>query len=108
MSKLAFRAQTVDTAYLPLRQDLFAKNVLMTAQKNSRLGNSLRRPESVCCVSKEVCFGRIAFLRETTRGLKFLPLAGVLDLDRFEIIGDRVGKAFGNSPSDPLKHHSTH
>jgi len=25
MSKLAFRAQTVDITYLPLRQDLFAK-----------------------------------------------------------------------------------
>jgi hypothetical protein len=32
MSKLAFRAQTVDIAYLPLRQDLFAKNVLMARQ----------------------------------------------------------------------------
>jgi hypothetical protein len=40
MSKLAFRAQTVDIAYLPLRQDLFAKNVLMTAQRDFRLGNS--------------------------------------------------------------------
>jgi len=35
MSKLAFRAQTVDIAYLPLRQDLFAKNVLMAAQRIS-------------------------------------------------------------------------
>jgi len=41
MSKLAFRAQTVDIAYLPLRQDLFAKNVLMTAQMDFCLGNSL-------------------------------------------------------------------
>ncbi|MBW2342357.1 MAG: hypothetical protein JRF50_18830 [Deltaproteobacteria bacterium] len=41
MSKLAFRAQTVDIAYLPPRQDLFAKNVLMTAQRDFRLGNSL-------------------------------------------------------------------
>ncbi len=40
MSKLAFRAQTVDIAYLPLRQDLLAKNVLMTAQRDFRLGNS--------------------------------------------------------------------
>jgi len=30
MSKLAFRAQTVDIAYLPFRQDLFAKNVLVS------------------------------------------------------------------------------
>jgi len=43
MSKLAFRAQTVDIAYLPVRQDLFAKNVLMTAQRDFRLGNSLSR-----------------------------------------------------------------
>jgi hypothetical protein len=41
MSKLAFRAQTVDIAYLPLRQGLFAKNVLMTPQRNFRLGDSL-------------------------------------------------------------------
>jgi hypothetical protein len=41
MSKLAFRAQTVDIAYLSLRQDLFAKDVLLTAQRNFRLGNSL-------------------------------------------------------------------
>jgi hypothetical protein len=40
MSKLAFRAQTVDIAYLPLRQDLFAKNVLMTAQRDFCFGNS--------------------------------------------------------------------
>jgi hypothetical protein len=41
MSKLAFWAQTVDIAYLPLRQDLFAKNVLMTARRDYGLGNSL-------------------------------------------------------------------
>jgi hypothetical protein len=40
MSKLAFRAHTVDIAYLPLRQDFLAKNVLMTAQRDFRLGNS--------------------------------------------------------------------
>jgi len=40
MSKLALRAQTVDIADLPLRQDLLAKNVLMTAQRNFCLGNS--------------------------------------------------------------------
>ena len=39
MSKLAVRAQTVDIANLPLRQDLLAKNVLMTAQRNFCLGN---------------------------------------------------------------------
>jgi len=41
MSKLAFRAQTVDIAYLPLHQDLLAKKVLMTAQTDFCLGNSL-------------------------------------------------------------------
>jgi len=41
MSKLAFRAQTVDIAYLPLRQDLLAKNLLMTVQRDFGLGNSL-------------------------------------------------------------------
>jgi hypothetical protein len=40
MSKLALRAQTVDIAYLPLRQDFLAKNVLMTAQRDFGLGNS--------------------------------------------------------------------
>ena len=40
MSKPAFRAQTVDIACLPLRQDLLTKNVLMTAQRDFRLGNS--------------------------------------------------------------------
>jgi len=41
MSKLAFRAHTVDIAYLPLHQDFLAKNVLMTAQRDFQLGNSL-------------------------------------------------------------------
>jgi len=38
--KLALRAQTVEIADLPLRQDLLAKNVLMTAQRNFCLGNN--------------------------------------------------------------------
>jgi hypothetical protein len=38
MPKLAFRAQTVDIAYLPLHQDLLAKKVLMTAQRDFRFG----------------------------------------------------------------------
>jgi len=38
--KLALQAQTVGIANLPLRQDLLAKNVLMTAQRNFCLGNS--------------------------------------------------------------------
>jgi len=45
MSKLALRAQTVDIADLSLRQDLLAKNVLMTAQRNFCLGNSPARSE---------------------------------------------------------------
>jgi len=40
MSKLALWAQTVDIAYLPLRQDLLARNILTTAQTDFRLGNS--------------------------------------------------------------------
>jgi len=47
MSKLAFRAQTVDIAYLPLRQDFLAKNVLMTAQRDFCFGNSPSRPDLV-------------------------------------------------------------
>ena len=43
--KLALWAQTVEIAHLPLRQDLFAKNVLMTAQRNLCLGNSPLRPD---------------------------------------------------------------
>jgi hypothetical protein len=54
MSKLTLRAQTVDIAYLPLRQDFFAKNVLMTAQRDFLLGNSLFNldKEVNCRVSK--------------------------------------------------------
>jgi hypothetical protein len=46
MSKLALRAQTVDIANLPPRQDLLAKNVLMTAQRTFGLGNSLLTTDS--------------------------------------------------------------
>ena len=35
-----FKAQTVEIAYLPLRQDLLAQNVLKTAQRNFYLGNN--------------------------------------------------------------------
>jgi hypothetical protein len=48
MSKLAFRAQTVGIAYLPLHKDLFAKVVLMSAQRDFRLGNSLTSPSHTC------------------------------------------------------------
>jgi hypothetical protein len=41
MSKLALWAQTVDIACLPLRQDFLAKNLLMTAQRDLGLGDSL-------------------------------------------------------------------
>jgi len=34
-------AQTVDIAYLPPRQDFLTKYVLMTAQRDFRLGNGL-------------------------------------------------------------------
>jgi hypothetical protein len=40
ISKLASWVQTVEIAYLPLRQDLLAQNVLKTAQSNFCLGNS--------------------------------------------------------------------
>ncbi len=56
MSKLALRAQTVDIAYLPLRQDLLAKNVLMTAQRDYGLGNSLSRHEGLVRVQAPVSF----------------------------------------------------
>jgi hypothetical protein len=39
--KLALRAQTIEIADVPPRQDLLAKNVLMTAQRDFCLGNSL-------------------------------------------------------------------
>jgi len=39
MSKLAFRAQKADIAYLPVKGFL-AKNILMTAQRDYGLGNS--------------------------------------------------------------------
>jgi len=41
MSKLTLRAETVDIVYLRLRQDFLAKNVLITTQRDFRLGNSL-------------------------------------------------------------------
>jgi hypothetical protein len=41
MSKLAFRAQTIDIDCLPLRQGLLAKVILMTAQRDFGLGNNL-------------------------------------------------------------------
>jgi len=40
-SKLGLRAQTVEIAGLQLYQDLLAKNVLITAQRNFCLSNSL-------------------------------------------------------------------
>jgi hypothetical protein len=39
-SKLVLGAQTVGIAFLSLRQDLKAKNVSMSAQKDFRLGNN--------------------------------------------------------------------
>jgi len=45
MSKLAFWAQALDIADLPLRRDLLAKNLLMTAQRNFCLGNGPLRED---------------------------------------------------------------
>jgi len=45
MSKLTLWAQKADIAYLLLRQDFFAKNVLMTAQRDFLLGNSPRKDD---------------------------------------------------------------
>jgi len=47
ISKLALQAQTVEIACLPLRQDLGAKNLLTTAQRNFRLSNSLLSPSII-------------------------------------------------------------
>jgi flavin-binding protein dodecin len=47
MSKLPLRAQTVDITDLPLRHDLLARNVLMTAQRNFCLGNSPSITDSI-------------------------------------------------------------
>jgi len=38
MSKLAFRAQTVDIAYLPLRQGFFGKKLFNDRSKGLRFG----------------------------------------------------------------------
>ena len=54
MSKLALWAQTVAIAYLPLRQDFLAKNVLMTAQRDFGLGNSLYTLDN-CPDSCQIC-----------------------------------------------------
>jgi hypothetical protein len=43
MTLPALGAQAVEIAYLPLRQGFFAKNTLMTAQRDLVLGNSLLR-----------------------------------------------------------------
>jgi hypothetical protein len=78
MSKLTFRAQTVDIACLPLRQDLLAKSVLMTAQRDLGLGNSLfildivvgflRKSPSACkrcCCKKVAISGGLVVLQES-------------------------------------------
>jgi len=43
MSKLALRAQAVDSADLPLRQDLLTKNASISAKTDFGLGNSPQR-----------------------------------------------------------------
>jgi hypothetical protein len=54
MSKLAFRAQTVDIAYLPLRQDFLAKNVLMTAQRDYGVSNGLLTTDAVITMASSL------------------------------------------------------
>ena len=54
MSKLAFRAQTVDIAYLPLREDFLAKNVLMTAQRDYGLSNGLLTTDAVITLASSL------------------------------------------------------
>jgi hypothetical protein len=54
MSKLAFRAQTFDIAYPPLRQYLLAKKVLMTTQGSLRLGKSPIKSDSLTSYSEGV------------------------------------------------------
>jgi hypothetical protein len=77
MSKLAFRAQTVDIAYLPLRQGLLARNALMTAQRDFRLGNNphiFDRRKTQCSDEIGICdisSARLALSRATR-----LPLQG--------------------------------
>jgi hypothetical protein len=60
MSKLAFRAQAVDIGYLPLRQDFLAKVVLMSAQRDLVLGNSLS------IVSRGIYLGAEPWSRDAT------------------------------------------
>jgi len=59
MSKLALRAQTVDIAYLPLRQDFLARNVLMTAQSDFCLGNRRYRFEGLAVGDELARFFRL-------------------------------------------------
>jgi hypothetical protein len=54
MSKLAFRAQTVDIAYLLLRQDFLAKNVLMTAQRDYGVSNGLLTTDAVITMASSL------------------------------------------------------
>ncbi len=82
------RAQTVDIAYLPLRQDLLAKNVLMTAQRDFCLGNRRYR------------FEGLAVGDEPARFFRLIPDFGILpsigaDLDANSTNGNTyIGKAF--------------
>ena len=88
MSKLTLRAQTVDIAYLPLRQDLLTKNGLMTAQMDFCLGNSLYGSEG------------LAVGDEPARLFRLIPDFGILspkraDLDANSTNGNTyIGKAF--------------
>jgi len=77
MSKLAFRAQTVDIAYLPLRQDFLAKNVLMTAQRNFHLSNSLLTLGTSLIWNQPCYLYPIGFIKEGWFSEIPLPLGGL-------------------------------
>jgi hypothetical protein len=77
MSKLAFRAQTVDIAYLPLRQDLLSKNALMTAQRDFCLGN-MPLPLGTSLIRNQPCYlSPIGFIKEGWFSEIPLPLGGL-------------------------------
>jgi len=83
MSKLAFRAQTVDIAYLPLRQDLLPKTVLMTTQRDFHLSNRLsytaiflgKQRESVCLTGFRQGFPNVGIVSPVTFWFEYTPKA---------------------------------
>ena len=71
MPKLALRAQTVGIAFLSFRQDLSAKNVSMSTQKDFRLGNT-RLDRDRFKTSKRVISESFAEKRLAKRNAKFV------------------------------------